>query len=174
MQALDHLDNLRGKAIEPLFWDFRSSVQLNLSAQHKPLVERCHNFFDLNNLLTSLRGCSAAYEELLKASEPFCEEYDLVTEFWVQCADLEDLKYVRNREVHCSVADSANFISSVCDDFEAFPELDQAWAMIEALANYGGKHASALDAAAEAQRLAAAKVTAKFKQRRQQKNQHML
>ncbi|KAG2428079.1 hypothetical protein HYH02_014470 [Chlamydomonas schloesseri] len=174
MQVLDHLHNLRGKAIEPLFLDFRSSLQLNLSAQHKPLVEGCQNFFDLNNLFTSLRGGSAAYEDLLKASEPFCEKYDLVMEFWVQFTALMDLIYMRNREVHCSVDDSANFISSVCDQPEAFPELDQAWAMIEALANYGSKHASALDAAAEAQRQAAAKVTAKFKQRRQQKNQHKL
>ncbi|KAG2485945.1 hypothetical protein HYH03_015389 [Edaphochlamys debaryana] len=44
-KVLDHLHNLRGKAIEPLFCDFRSSLQLNLSAQHKPLVEGCHNFF---------------------------------------------------------------------------------------------------------------------------------
>ncbi|EFJ40410.1 hypothetical protein VOLCADRAFT_108153 [Volvox carteri f. nagariensis] len=170
-QALDHLHNLRGKALEPLFYDFRSSLLLQLSASYKPLVEACRSFSELNKLLTSFRTGSAAEEQLLRACKAFCTEYDLSADFWVQFAAVGDVNTVQNSRVHCSVVESVSFLSSVCDQPDAFPEFDDAWAMVEALVNYGGKHAKALDADAEAERRAVAKATAEFKQRRRQKQQ---
>ncbi|GLC46657.1 hypothetical protein PLESTB_001549700 [Pleodorina starrii] len=155
-EIFDHVQNICAKALEPMFYDFINS----------PLLESVNNFQDLNKLVSALRGDHGFHVALENASKPFCGKYEAELGFWKHYAALEAINTDRNKVVHCSVAASAAALSEACDKSDT---LDTALAMVEALANFGAKHAADLDASAEEQWKEGLALTQRVKQKRKSK-----
>ncbi|PNH00900.1 hypothetical protein TSOC_004928 [Tetrabaena socialis] len=170
MQVLGHVRNTCGAALGPMFEDFHASLLQSLPPEQRVLVHSCASFVDFNKVMMLLRDSSNLHQIMQRACQGFCKEYKLQPDFWVQARALEEITMGRNQEVHCSIAESASTLSTACDNSDDYPEFERAWTMIEALANYGMKHALALDQEAAAQRVVELRATAKFKERRQQEH----
>ncbi|GLC47078.1 hypothetical protein PLESTB_000433300 [Pleodorina starrii] len=165
-EIFDHVHNICAKALEPMSYDFMNSVRSELPHRYQPLLESVNNFQDLNKLVSALRGDHGFQVALENASKPFCGKYEAELGFWKQYAALEAINTDHNKVVHCSVAASAAALSEACDKSDT---LDTALAMVEALVNFGAKHAADLDASAEEQWKEGLALTQRVKQKRKNK-----
>ncbi len=171
-QAMEHLRNLHNKVIGALYCEFISSVEQSVSKpQHGALVQRCTTFSAFSKLLETIQPLTDVYNDILAASQGFCDTYGLAKEFWVQSDAVETFSVDADANQDYTVASSAAFLDAVCHDHPHFPELDPAWAMVEALVNFGKKHAERLDAMADRLRRAEQRYLAAFQQEQQQQQE---
>lgn len=160
-----HLRNLYNKAIDALYVEFSSSVEQHLeNPEHQALVQSCHTFTAFNNLLKILKPLKGVHDSIVAASGAFRDHYDLVEGFWEPYDAVDRISMQADTTQDYSVAESAAFLGAVCDNFEAFPELDPVWAMVEALVNYGKEHAERLDDMADTMRQANQRMRAALRQ----------
>ena len=160
-QLYGHLHNLRDKVQPGMFSEFKASVVSNLTLSRRQLVEKSKSFKEFSSTYQVLPD---SFKDSIKAAAgPFMEQYGKLTpEFWLQYSAVESLNTDRNKKQHCTVAESAaaftvEALLNLPEDFQ------DALAMVEALAQFGRKHAAELDKQAAEQHKMLAKVTAKLK-----------
>jgi hypothetical protein len=161
LQLSGHLHNLRVKVLPGLFSGFKASVVSNLSLSRRPLVENSQDFKQFSTMYQVLPDCLK--DSIKAAAGPFMTQYgELTAEFWLQHSAVESLNTDRNKKQHCTVAESAAaFPATALLDLPE--EFQDALAMVEALAQFGLRHAAELDRQAAEQHKIIAQVTAQLK-----------
>ncbi|GFR40906.1 hypothetical protein Agub_g1561 [Astrephomene gubernaculifera] len=162
-EIMDHIHNIKSKAQGACFDEFIQSVIANLqSPSYVQLVMGCSTFTAFAEILSTVH--KEKRDAIMIACKGFCEKYKLELKFWEQASAVEQLNGDRNAVAHCDIAVSADAIIQAAKVGQ-LPEVEEAWAMLGALANYGKMNKVALEDASRKERQKRVLLSEQYRQR---------